>query len=108
MTPFSLRHVPALDCLASLRNQYLDACPEAQELYLELKVRVSKAQVIEADGQAAGYVLIGPDGTLLEYFLVPEFMRCAEAWFGEIRRRCAIRKGSSAVRCWQASTCSPA
>jgi GNAT superfamily N-acetyltransferase len=92
MTPLSLRACILLKDLTNLRTQYLDSCPEPQELYLELKVHGSRAFVIEAEGEQAGYLLIGLDGVLLEYFVVPAYIRNAEAWFREILQRCSIQK----------------
>lgn len=92
MTTISLFEDISLEDLANLRNLYLDSCPEPQELYLEMKVHASKAFVIESEGNKAGYLLIGPDGVLLEYFVTPKYIHYADAWFREILQRCKIQK----------------
>lgn len=92
MMAISLRECSSLADLSNLRDQYLDSCPEGQELYLEMKVHDSRAFVIEAEDIKAGYFLIGLDGVLLEYFVIPAYIHNAGAWFCEILQRCRIQK----------------
>jgi len=92
MMAISLRECSSLADLSNLRDQYLDSCPEGQELYLEMKVHDSRAFVIEAEDTKAGYFLIGLDGVLLEYFVIPAYIHNAGAWFCEILQRCRIQK----------------
>jgi GNAT superfamily N-acetyltransferase len=92
MLAISLREDLPTETLARLRSQYLDSCPEPQELYLEMKVRTARAFGIETEADTAGYFLVGPDGVLLEYHVLPACLHQASRWFGEILRRCGIRK----------------
>ncbi len=92
MTPFSLRKLPSLEDLAEFREVYLDSCAEAQELYLEMKIRSAEAHVLVTEAGDVGYVLVGRDGVLLEFFVRDAHVRYADAWFGEILRRLGIRK----------------
>jgi GNAT superfamily N-acetyltransferase len=81
-----------MEDLADLRESYLDSCSEAQELYLEMKIWNAEAHVLVTGAREAGYVLVGRNGVLLEFFVQDAFVRHADAWFGEILRRLGIRK----------------
>ncbi len=91
MTSFNLRKAPSLADLSCLREAYLASCPEAQELYLEMKIWSAEAHVLVTEVGEAGYALVGRDGVLLEFHVQDAFVRHADAWFGELLRRLRIR-----------------
>lgn len=91
MIPFSLRKASSLGDLADLREAYLASCPEAQELYLEMKIRTAEAHALVTEAGEVGYVLVGRDGVLLEFFVQDAFVRHADAWLGAILRHLRIR-----------------
>jgi GNAT superfamily N-acetyltransferase len=61
--------------IESLRNQYFDELPEVQEYYVEQLIKTSGVFNILEDKKGIGYVIIHPDRTLLEYYLVEEVRR---------------------------------
>ncbi|RPI06040.1 MAG: N-acetyltransferase [Ignavibacteriae bacterium] len=92
MNHLLFEELPSLNAISDLRNQYLNKLLEAQELYLELFIRNSKVFVIKSQGRQIGYYLLGTDATLLEYFVISEYIDHSDEILGEILGRFSIRK----------------
>ena len=56
MNIWSFPRASSLDRVVSLRGEYLEPCPEAQELYLELKIHAACVHLVQSAGQVAGYL----------------------------------------------------
>lgn len=88
-----LEHVASLQEIAPLRSQYLDELFQAQELFLELKVRKASVYRLSLAKMPVGYVLLDePEQTLLEYYVTRPFLDQVDAIFGKILQRCGIRQ----------------
>lgn len=61
--------VNSLQDIEDLRTHYLDELGEAQELFLELKIRRARVVKIQSYAKPIGYALLGDDNLLLEYFI---------------------------------------
>ncbi len=93
MHDIHIERVASLNEIAPLRAQYLDELFEPQELFLELKVRISAAYRLSLANMPVGYVLLDePERTLLEYYVSRPFISHVDAIFGDILQRCAIRQ----------------
>jgi GNAT superfamily N-acetyltransferase len=74
----------AINEIGDLRNQYLDTLPQAQEYYLELKIKNAAVFTILSNGNRAGYFILSDDHTLLEYYVIPNEMDHVDEILGEI------------------------
>ena len=92
MNQFVFEEVDSLNEIDDLRNQYLDKLLEAQELYLELRIRNSRVFVIKSHNQPAGYFLIEDDATLLEYHVTQDNLDRADILLGKITETFSIQK----------------
>lgn len=59
----------SLEEIEDLRSHYLDELGEAQELFLELKIRRAQVVKIQSHAKLIGYALLGDDNLLFEYFI---------------------------------------
>lgn len=63
----------------SLRGNYLASLPEFQELYLELMIEGASCYVLVVNETVAGYAITAAENTLIEFYLVDDFLpTCAE------------------------------
>jgi len=81
------RKMNALDQVSSMRNAYLDQLFEAQELYLERRIQQGHAVVLSEKEKLIGYVLLGADKTLLEFYMKPEFQQAIDSLFLQTRHQ---------------------
>jgi RimJ/RimL family protein N-acetyltransferase len=88
----AFQEVGSITDINDWRNQYLDQLSEAQELYLELRVRAARAVVITLQNRPIGYFVLGAEAVLLEYFVVQEHLDQAETLLGIIIREFSVRK----------------
>jgi GNAT superfamily N-acetyltransferase len=66
----TFRKVPGSE-LGAWRTRYLDSLESSQELFLEVMVADSQAYLVEARGEAIGYVIAHRDEKIIEFFLAP-------------------------------------
>lgn len=92
LKPFKFEKCGSLEVISALRNQYLDALIEPQELYLELMVRTAEIYAVILNEEKIGYFLVGDESTLLEYFIIQQNTDLAEPIFINIIRDFSIRK----------------
>jgi hypothetical protein len=71
-----------LDAVSTLREDYLDGLQEGQEALVEVLVANAEPYRIEIKSRSAGYLLLHPNGTLLEYHLCLEFLSYAHQLLG--------------------------
>jgi RimJ/RimL family protein N-acetyltransferase len=92
LSHFSFISISNLEIIRSLREQYLDDLPYNQEYYLELPILKGNPYLIQNDDQPAGYFILSNKGTLLEYFLLPQWFDLIDSLFGRIIREHSIKK----------------
>lgn len=69
----------SLEDISDLRKKYLDGLIEPQELYLELMVRAADVYAVFLKTDEIGYFLVGGESTLLEYFIIRQHIKNADA-----------------------------
>lgn len=65
-----------------LRADYLDTLAEPQELLLEVMIAEAKCFRIMRRGELCGYLVVGAEQTLLEFYLIPSLWVFGEQVFG--------------------------
>ena len=88
----TFQEIDSLDKITGLRSQYLDQLSEAQELYLDMLIRLARRFVIQYHDHPVGYFLISEGSTLLEYYIVPEHLTQADALLEKIIHAFAVRR----------------
>jgi RimJ/RimL family protein N-acetyltransferase len=92
MELFSFEFQPESKIIHPLRLKYLDELPHAQEYYLELQIQKAHFCLIKFQKETAGYFVLSEEGSLLEYYVLPEWINQVDTIFGEIIRKYSVRK----------------
>lgn len=82
----------SLKDIEELRTHYLDELGEAQELFLELKIRRARVVKIQSYAKPIGYALLGDDNLLLEYFISRAHFHQIDRIFQELIQKFSIKK----------------
>lgn len=82
----------SLQAIEPLRQHYLDELYEAQELYLELKIRTANVYQIQHEQQPIGYVIVDQDHMALEFYVTQPYQTMSDLIFAEIVKTCGITK----------------
>lgn len=74
--------------LSELRQQYLNALYESQELFLELMVPASEKYIIQLDGEDIGYFMKLNDNYLIEFYLKDKYLpKCSEIFHEIVKKQ---------------------
>ena len=84
--------VRSLQDIEDLRTNYLDELGEAQELFLELKIRQARVVKIQSYTQTIGYAILGDDNIVLEYFISRANVHQIDMIFHELLHTFSIKK----------------
>lgn len=80
-----------VEALSELRSRYLDALLEAQEALIEVMIGTAQGHLMRVHGEIAGYG-ISREGTLLELFIVEEYLPAAHLLFRRLVKERSIQR----------------
>ncbi|GAK58754.1 hypothetical protein U27_05729 [Candidatus Vecturithrix granuli] len=92
MDNYEFMFANSLKEIEGMRAHYLDELGEAQELFLELKIRRARVVKIQSYARPIGYVLLGDDNLLLEYFISRTHFHQIDRIFQDLIQKFSIKK----------------
>lgn len=79
-----------IKAIRGYRDDYLNALPEFQELFIELMIAGSKCYLLKNDNEEIGYAIVDCDGILIEFYLKNKYLPQSNDFFKQVLTELSI------------------